>query len=1159
MKSLAVVAVLSGLALGASVSTDLVLSPSAVSLAETDGYTVLNLASLPAGTALAYQSAPGEPLLPWLSVNVVIPPGAEVDDIVVVPLARAELGSHNLHPAQPMRPLSQLSSIPFVAPDPATYASDEVFPAEPLVRVPAGSKSGWRIAGLLWCPLEYRPQSGQLTVITRARVEVRYRSGAVPVGALSESQRDFFSPEVATLVANPEDVKSMAPPAVARDLPDLDVVVFTNSTLEPALSGLKTWLQRKGYCTEIVRHDTLTNAGRDTPEKMRNLVRDLYTGRGLKYVILGGDYQSCPVRYGYLPYSTYNVPADMYFGDIDGSWDANNNSRFGEMTGDSVDLFQDLFVGRLPIDNATEAATVFTKDTLYELHPDTAYLDNILLPSEWLWQNIDYSGRIVNTNIARLLSGMSTWQVESALGMSSSTVIAALNAGRGHFHFAGHGSTSAFGSTFSTSNIASLTNAAKPSIVMSMACDCGWFDQSTDCLGEQFVTAANGGAVATMLNARYGWGAPPCQGPNENLNCEFYRNYVRGFTLGQSHGLARNFLRNESFSQMSTRWVLYTNTLQGDPTMRMWRTRPRSLAVVAPDTIAASPQILTVTVDCGDERAIGARVALTHLGQLLGRGVTDSRGIAQFPISAPADSWTMELAVTAQDAQFWTRTVRATTACPGPLVVLDHAWVDDPNGRLDPLEESDAYFTVRNLGAAPSDTAVGHLSTLSPWVTIVDSVAEYGVVASGDTAKGSAFRLKVARDCPHGHKAEMLLRVSDGTATWQSQASLSVGLPHPNGGLYGVLDTGNYVLSVPGNGGIGTTQYRGEGFGWVYTKNRSWTNSCLMHGGLILGTDTAWVADNFYGAPAWQVCPQDFAVEEPVRQVYPPEFGEKQFYARFTDADHPAPRDLALDQRVYGGSSLAHDDFIIYEWRIHNAGAGPVNGLWVGVACDFRTVNWNANDLSDYAGTDSARILAYIKASPETTALGIRPIYPRGTTGWANCINNTMVADGFTKTEKMGYLDGTLRSTTGTTMGNWHAMASSGPWDIAPGDSQIVAFVLVGGRTVADMLVNSDTAEQWYSPPTGISEGRPSSFAPLLAPTFSLLPLSSGAITVRYTLDRIEPLRLELFDASGRQVGRYTHQPAGLTGSVTFTPEDAGRGVYFLRVNGRADKVAIAK
>ncbi|MFO7651299.1 MAG: C25 family cysteine peptidase [bacterium] len=1158
MRSLAAVAVLFSLALGASVSTDLVVTPSAVSLAETDGYAVLDLSSLPGGTALAYQSAPGEPLLPWLSVNVVIPTGAAVEGITVVPLERRELGSYNLHPAQPMRPLSQLSGAPFVAPNPAAYASDEIFPAGPLVIAPAGNKSGWRIAGLLWCPFEYRPQSGRLTVITRARVEVRYKPGAVPVDALSESQRDFFASDVATLVANPEDVKRMAPVAVARDLPDLDVVIFTDATLAPALGGLRTWLQRKGYFTEIVRHDTLTGSGRDAPEKMRNLVRSLYAERGLKYVILGGDYQSCPVRYGYLPYSTYNVPADMYFGDIDGSWDANNNNRFGEMAGDSVDLFQDLYVGRLPLDNAAHADNFLKKDTLYELHPDTAYLDNILLPSEWLWQNIDYSGRIVNTNIARLLSGMSTWQVESALGMNSATVIAGLNVGRQHLHFAGHGSRTAFGSTFSTSNLASLNNVAKPTIAVTMACDCGWFDDANDCLGEQFINVTNGGAVATLFNARYGWGAPPCQGPNENLNCEFYRNYARGFTLGQSHGLARDFLRNESFSQMSTRWALYTNTLQGDPTMRMWRTRPSTLAVVAPDTIAASPQVLSVTVDCGDERAVGARVALTHLGQLLGRGVTDSRGIAEFPITAPNDSWTMELAVTAQDAQFWTQTVYAAGACPGPLVVLDHAWVDDPNGRLDPLEESDIYFTVRNLGAAPSDSATGYLSTLSPWVTIIDSVADYGAIASGDTAKGSAFRLAVARDCPHGHRAEMLLRVSDGTGTWHSQAGLTVGLPHPNGGLYGVLDTGNYVLSVPGNGGIGTTQWRGEGFGWVYTKNRSWTNSCLMHGGLVLGTDTAWVADNFYGAPAWQVCPQDFAVEESVRQVYPPEFGEKQFFARFTDADHPSPRSLAIDQRVYGGASLAHDDFIIYEWRIHNGGTDPVLGLHVGVACDFRTVNWNANDLNDYAGTDSARTLAYIKASPETTALGIRPIYPRGAAGWANCINNTAIADGFTKVEKMGFLDGTLRSTTGTTMGNWHAMASSGPYDIAPGDSQIVAFVLVGGRTVAEMQVNSDTAEQWYNPPTGASER---GIEPArLVRSFAVNPrISSGAITIRYSLERIAPLHLELFDASGRQVGRYTHQPAGLSGSVTITPEGAGRGVYFLRVGDQADKVAIAR
>jgi hypothetical protein len=136
-------------------------------------------------------------------------------------------------------------------------------------------------------------------------------------------------------------------------------------------------------------------------------------------------------------------------------------------------------------------------------------------------------------------------------------------------------------------------------------------------------------------------------------------------------------------------------------------------------------------------------------------------------------------------------------------------------------------------------------------------------------------------------------------------------------------------------------------------------------------------------------------------------------------------------------------------------------------------------------------------------------------------------------------------------------VASSGPYSVPAVDSQIVAFVLVGGRTVAEMQVNSDTAVQWYDPPVAVEE-RP--VAARLVRGFEVSPkVSTGNVTVRYSLSRLEPLELALYDAAGREVSRVTHQPSALAGSVTFAPRSAGRGVYFLCVGDRADKVAIVR
>lgn len=1160
MRSIAVLVVTVCLAMAGNISVTLTLSPDNLNIADQNGYAVCDFTEVPHGTAPAYTNRPGEPLLPMISGNVLIPAGAEVENIAVTPLARVELGVFRVHPAQPMRPLSQLNSVPFVGPDAQTYGSDAVYPSAPLQTVPAGSKAGFRVAGYIYCPFEYRPASGRLSLVTRARIDVSYREHAVAAPVLTFSQRDFVADDVRELVMNHQDVARFAPAAAEKDAGEVDVVIFTNGTMASSVLPLRDWLARKGYHTVVIRHDTLANAGRDVPEKMRNVVKRLFAENGLKYVILGGDDGTCPVRYGYLPYSTYTVPADMYFGDLDGSWNGNNNSYWGEMYGDSVDLFHDVYVGRLPYDNATHFAAILRKDTMFELAPDSASLRGFIGGGEWLWQNIGMHGMFVNRVILRNLNAMAgPWVTDTGMNLSPTQVITATNAGRQFFHFAGHGSSSAFGSTFSTSNLGSLTNINKPMVVNSIACDCGWFDGGTECLGEQYVTVSNGGAAATMLNARYGWGAPPCLGPNDNLDVQFYNNYAKGLTVGQSHGLARDFLRNESFSQMTMRWAMYTNTLQGDPTMRMWRTQPVVLSVDAPDTIAAMPQQLVVAASCGYAPVKGARCAVLHLGELIGRAVTGSDGYAYVALPQVEDTWTLKLVVTAQDARQWEKTVATRAGCAAALVGYDHKWVDDPNGRLDPYEASDVYLVVRNTGNAPATAVSGVLRSRSPYVTVVDSTASYGDVAIGDTARGDAYRVWVSRDCPHGHAAEFQLNLTGSDGNWVSPLEMVVGLPKARGGHWATIDTGDYCLTVCANGGIGTTWYSGEGYGFIYPKVRQWSSSALMHGGLLLGTDTSWVADNFYGTP-WQVCPEDFRMEESLRIVVPARVGHQEYRCVFSDARHQRPKGLVVTHGAYASANQAHKDFVVLEYRIRNSDTVPVSGLYVGVACDFRTPGWNVNDSFDYAGVDSARKLAYVKShsSGETLTLGIRHIYPEAMNGYANCISAWQyVVDGFTKSEKMRFLDGTLRATNGTNRANYIAMTSSGPYAIPAGDEQTVAFVICGGRTVTQMTANSDTAAGWFNPPVGVVEPTEPAFG--LVRMLDVRPaVFATGVTVRYGLARAVPLPVRVLDASGRVVEQF-ELPAAKAGTFVWRPRAREDGIYFLRVGDLTTKLVRAQ
>ncbi|MEO0080670.1 MAG: C25 family cysteine peptidase [candidate division WOR-3 bacterium] len=1158
MKTAVLLLVLACLVTAGTIEATIEFLPGQVNFVERNGFTLVELDVQQEGLVGSWTGEPGLPLLPVVSGNVLIPAGSDVVAVKVTPCDRQELGTGLLiHPAQPVRTFTELDagSCEFIEPDRRVYSSDDVFPAQPLTRVPAGTKAGFRLAGFVYCPFEYRPASGRLVLVTRAKVSVSFRENALDAPVLTPNQFALAAEDVSRLVLNRKDIGRYGPHTTAKFGRETDVVVFTNSTLAPALAGIRSWLERKGYFTDIVVTDTVSQPGRDRFEKMRNLVKHKFAEQGLKYVILAGDVEQCSLRYAWLPSTTFYVPADMYFADLDGSWDANNNSKFGEMEGDSVDLFHDVYVGRLPLDSAPDAANFLAKDTTYELTPDTAYLNNALLAHEIMWANIGYHGGFTSHNIARTLVGSSSWEIDSGMDIGPGRVTDGLNAGRHFFHFAGHGQNDQFGSTYSSAYLRFLANAAKPCIVNSVACFTGCFDMPPgDCIGEKMMNLQTGGSVATMLPARYGWGAPPCLGPNETFDCILFGNYLTGMTLGRAHGLTKDFLRNLSLSQMPMRYANYTNTLLGDPTMTLWRRPPTALAVTCPDTIPATPQVLPVQVNSTNGPVKDARVAILHSGELLARSVTNAQGSGHVPVSGLENGWTLDLYVSGQDCQMYQTRIAVGTGAGAALPVFKRSRVADPNGRLDPSEESDLYLVIENRGSAQIDSLVGTLVSLSPYATVTRATAFYGLIPAGDTATGTAYRVSVSPACPHGLRAGFELTLSSGPHEWRADFELPVGLPYARAGLWAVLDTGDYCLAVCANGGIGTTSYHGEGIGFIYPKTRKFSSSALMHASLILGTDSTWVCDNYYGAPDWTVCCEDFSLAESVRPVLPPKLGDKQFVTRFTDAAHPAPKGLSISHSAYGSARPTHKDFVILEYRIRNSSANHISNLYAAVACDFRTPGWNVNDSFDYAGTDSLRNIAYVKSadSGETLALGIRHIYPNQTTGFANCLNDwTWVANGFTKAEKMGFMNGTLRSTNGPTPGNWSAMSSSGPYSLAAGDSQIVAFALCGARTVAELLTISDTAAAWYNPAGGNAGEQ------TIRPEHGLqvFPhIFSRGIHISYSLDR--PGRLEILacDASGRVVTTYRHFASARTGRFFWQPQLAP-GVYFLRCGQNAAKI----
>ena len=136
---------------------------------------------------------------------------------------------------------------------------------------------------------------------------------------------------VKKLVSNSGDVDRWGPPEepLSKLLAPEDVkyVIITSDTLEDALQDLADWEIKKGVPARIVNISWIDGgySGNDTQEKIRNFIKDAKVTCGTKWVLLGGDTNIAPDRKAYANVGSYEdyIPADLYYSDLDGTWDAN--------------------------------------------------------------------------------------------------------------------------------------------------------------------------------------------------------------------------------------------------------------------------------------------------------------------------------------------------------------------------------------------------------------------------------------------------------------------------------------------------------------------------------------------------------------------------------------------------------------------------------------------------------------------------------------------------------------------------------------------------------------------------------------------------------------------------------------------------------------------
>jgi hypothetical protein len=620
----------------------------------------------------------GKPDLPLKFVHLLIPNDSEVESLIIIGKSYKVMdGEFLVSPAQPDEKTDGTIERVWVSPDSQIYNSDSLYPGKFAEIVESGFLAGNQIVTLALYPLQYRPKSKKLFLCTDLDLELKLRSSTKVSLSSVIKRRSYQASKIYAgilneMVDNKSDLSSYSlqspyyslSKASEADSEEYPYLIITSSELKSAFLPLLEWKIKKGIKTAIVSVDSILNTytGRDDPEKIRNFLINAYQ-HGTIWVLLGGDEDVVPVRYAY-PTNASTPPAvtsqqicDLYYSDVDGEWDKDNDGIWGEPGNDSPDIYPDLFVGRVPCSDSGEAASFVEKLLLYEKNPgngSTAYLTSAL----WMCsdQMRDFSGgtgqhmlasQYVDNGFFQDLSTLieaPSGSAENPTTPDGGNCIQTMNPGWGIIAVLAHGTPNCFvtksnqtnqlpkswvltsaGENDGNGHLLSLTNQDKYGIMYSIACKQSAIDVdkhpemgSEPCVGELYPLSRNNGGVAFLGYTRSGWVG------TSYLLLEKFLQYLFADSTEHHLGIAEAFSR---CSYPSYRDLNYGHNLFGDPEMPVWTKVPHTLTVIHPSKVLPGLRTINISVTSGGVGIPSSTVCLSLNQRIMFLGTTDQNGL----------------------------------------------------------------------------------------------------------------------------------------------------------------------------------------------------------------------------------------------------------------------------------------------------------------------------------------------------------------------------------------------------------------------------------------------------------------------------------------------------------------------------------------------------
>jgi hypothetical protein len=569
-----------------------------VFLTTTNGVTTVHLA-----TALR-QDLVGLPVLPVVPVYVLIPAGASMKGVRILDETSTELpGTYQLEWGETPIPLTEApASWQAASPDPAVYGSDDVYPAKSWELVGVQNRRGAAVACINLYPVRYHPLSGRVVTTGKLILEVSFSPSLQSRKPTLRYRRDPVCP-VERGVENPGAIDSyerktasaFQVTGICNPWINYQYVAVTSEALmnhnDPyALTNLIAFKRSRGLTACMVSMENIrTNySGVDDAAKLRAFITDAYNNWGTDYILLAGDTNVVPMRalccYGYL--NDNEIPSDLYFQCLDGSFNSDGDTHWGEPTdgegGSDVDLRAEVYIGRASAETPAECANFVYKTLAYEQAPDeTPWLYQALMVGEHLGLGgvSEYAtasmeqirwGSAADGYVTAGFYGKSVHSVDKlydadcGITMTPAGFFSRIHSNR--YSIINHlgRSYSNYGMMCYNSHADALTNQVGL-FAYSQGCAAGNFE--ADCVAEHLTTSTRHGMFAVVFNSRYGWGKyNSTDGASQRINRQFWDAYF-GESIVSLGALNADSHEDNLYDINGTcvRWCIYASNLLGDP------------------------------------------------------------------------------------------------------------------------------------------------------------------------------------------------------------------------------------------------------------------------------------------------------------------------------------------------------------------------------------------------------------------------------------------------------------------------------------------------------------------------------------------------------------------------------------------------------------------